>query len=296
MNFITVITTTYNRAYCLDKLYLSLKNQRCKSFKWLVVDDGSTDDTKKLIDGYIEENFVDIKYVYHENIGMTASRNVGYELSDTELSVIIDSDDWLAENAIEKIQDAWSAIDDDNVAGMVSLNQRKEQSLSDIKKLPSVERLKFSELHDKYHYHCDTKLIYRTEVAKSFPYPTFENERSFPASYKFRMIDLHYHLSVLNEVICIVDFNENGQTFSRVKQYKNNPIGYAFYRNEMMRISGNRRFIFKQAIHYVSSVIFSKRLELFASASKKLYVFLALPFGIAFNIYLRCTKRKSLSF
>lgn len=296
MKFITIITTTYNREYCLGNLYESLLKQENKNFKWLVIDDGSTDNTKQLIANYQTENKISIQYKYHSNMGMTASRNVGYDLSDTELSVIIDSDDWLAEDAIDKIEEAWNKIDDEKIAGIISLNRRTDQAISDVKPLPNILRIKFSELHDKYKYQRDTKLIYRTSVAKSYPYPVFDGERNFPASYKFRMIDEKYDLAILNDIVCIVDFNENGQTFSRVKQYKSNPVGYAFYRDEMMRVSNNRRFIFKQAIHFVSSVLFSKDYSSLLKSSRKGYVLLAFPVGIVFNLYLRKTKKRSLKF
>ncbi|ASM48727.1 hypothetical protein PESP_a0482 [Pseudoalteromonas espejiana DSM 9414] len=296
MKCITVITTTYNRGYCLHQLYESLKKQEYKKFQWLVIDDGSNDNTKELIQGYIDENSIDIEYHYHQNIGMTASRNIGYELAKTELSVIIDSDDWLESNALNNIIDCWEEKKSDNIAGIIALNQKRDESFDEVKLLPDIKQLKFRDLHDIYRYGKDAKLIYRTDIAKKYPYPTFEGERSFPASFKFRAIDEKYDLVTMNKVVCIVDFNQNGQTFDRIKQYKTNPKGYAFYRNEMMRISKNKRFILKQAIHYISSSFFAKDYMFLFKASKKLYVVSVLPLGIMFHLYIRNTKRRSLKF
>ena len=89
---------------------------------WLVIDDGSNDNTKNLIKNFREEGVVEIEYFWQPNKGMHAARNLAYEKIKTELNVIIDSDDWLAENAIEKIIDFWNQNEDKNIAGIISLN------------------------------------------------------------------------------------------------------------------------------------------------------------------------------
>ena len=90
---LTVITTTYNRAYCLEQLYQSLISQQNNDFIWLVIDDGSTDNTKELIDKWQHEGLVEIEYYYKQNGGMHTARNLAYEKVHTELNTIIDSDE-----------------------------------------------------------------------------------------------------------------------------------------------------------------------------------------------------------
>ena len=87
---LTVFTPAYNRAYTLHKCYESLLKQTCKDFMWLIIDDGSTDNTKELVEGWIKENKINIKYIYQENQGMHGAHNTAYENIDTELNMCID--------------------------------------------------------------------------------------------------------------------------------------------------------------------------------------------------------------
>lgn len=97
MKTLTVFTPAYNRAHTLPRTYESLVKQDCKDFIWLIVDDGSSDNTKELVEEWQKkENGFEIRYIYKENGGMHTAHNVAYENIDTELNVCIDSDDELA--------------------------------------------------------------------------------------------------------------------------------------------------------------------------------------------------------
>lgn len=100
---ITILTPTYNRAYVIDKLYKSLLKQTAKNFEWLIVDDGSTDNTKELIKKYIDEKKISIRYIFQENGGKHRALNKGISMIDNEVTFIVDSDDYLLNNAIENI-------------------------------------------------------------------------------------------------------------------------------------------------------------------------------------------------
>ena len=107
---LTIFTPTYNRAYTLHLCYESLKRQTSKDFVWLIVDDGSTDNTKEVVENWISENEVSIRYHYQDNQGMHGAHNTAYELIDTELNVCIDSDDYMPDDAVEKIVLFWNRI------------------------------------------------------------------------------------------------------------------------------------------------------------------------------------------
>ena len=104
---LSVFTPTYNRAYTLWKGYEGLKRQTCKDFKWIIVDDGSTDNTKELVSGWINENLFPIEYYYKKNGGMHTAHNEAYRHIDTELAVCIDSDDYMVYNGVELIISRW---------------------------------------------------------------------------------------------------------------------------------------------------------------------------------------------
>ena len=103
----TIFTPTYNRADLLKKLYESLKNQSFKNFEWLIVDDGSTDNTCETIQGFQEENIIDIRYIKKENGGKQRAYNVGVENAKGELFICLDSDDIYVENGLEIILKYW---------------------------------------------------------------------------------------------------------------------------------------------------------------------------------------------
>ena len=103
MKTLTVFTPTFNRAYTLHKCYESLKRQSSKDFVWLIVDDGSSDNTKEIVDKWISENEIEIRYHYQKNKGMHGAHNTAYELIDTEINTCIDSDDYMTDDAVEKI-------------------------------------------------------------------------------------------------------------------------------------------------------------------------------------------------
>lgn len=296
MKTLGVITTTYNRAYCIHQVYDSLKKQKSKDFMWLIVDDGSTDNTKEIIEGFISENQIDIEYIYQPNKGMHGARNTAYAYIKTELNVIIDSDDWLDENVIGSILNFWKENKDDNIAGIISLNANPEGKIIGGEIPENIKKLTVSDMADKLNIRGDKKFIYRSEITRLYPYPEFEGEKYFPASYKFRLIDLDYKMLVLNKVVCIVDYNDNSATLGRVKQYKSCARGFSFYRNEMIRISKSPKYIVRQTIHYIATSLFSKDSKFIKNSSKKLYTILLLPLGIAFYFYLKYTKRKSLKF
>ncbi len=105
--FLTVFTPTYNRAHLLPRVYESLCCQSCQDFEWLVIDDGSTDATRELVQGWINEGRIRIQYHWKENGGLYTGYNAAYKLAEGELCVCIDSDDWMPADAVEIIRNTW---------------------------------------------------------------------------------------------------------------------------------------------------------------------------------------------
>ena len=106
----TVFTPVYNRKHTIHRGFESLMRQTVKNFEWLIIDDGSTDDLKPLIDEYIEKADFPIRYVYKENGGKHTATNMAYKLMETEYFTILDSDDALTDDAVEKMLSMWDKI------------------------------------------------------------------------------------------------------------------------------------------------------------------------------------------
>lgn len=294
MKKLTVFTPAFNRAYCIHQLYESLLRQTNQEFIWLIVDDGSSDNTKELIEKWINENKIEIKYIYQENQGMHGAHNTAYEHIITELNVCIDSDDYMTDNAVELILKKWDSIEDkSNISGIVGLDY-------DIKgriigsKFP--ENLEYSTLYDIYHKHNikgDKKLVLKTDIVKKYPkYPIFKDERFVPLGTLYLMIDQDYKLACLNEPLCIVEYMADGSTMNIFKQYKRHPKGFRYARTiEMLYLKGFKNQ-FKTILHFISSTLYAKDFKFFSNNTKKIFTLLLLPVGILFHLYINIKTKK----
>lgn len=286
---LSIFTPTFNRAYCLGQCYQSLVNQDSKDFIWLIIDDGSTDGTESLVKSWIEEGRIKIKYHYQSNQGMHGAHNTAYRLIDTELNVCIDSDDFMPSDAVSKIIYYWNSVQEkNNIAGLVGLDSFKDGTIIG-KKFP--EGLKSATLEDIYFVHKvhgDKKLVYRTEIVKQFPpYPIFEGERFVPLGTLYLMIDKKHELVPINEVLCIVEYMEDGSSRNILKQYRRHPKGFNYARRLYMEQSKFYKVRFKNAIHNISHSIFLKEWNFIKLSPRPILSIYTLPLGIALHLYIR---------
>ena len=292
MATLTVFTPTYNRAYILQRCYESLVRQTSKDFIWLIIDDGSTDNTKSLVDQWIKEkNEFEIKYVYKENGGMHTGHNKAYELIDTELNVCIDSDDFMPDNSVELIVDFWSKYGSNRYSGIVSLDNDDKGNIIGTK-LPNKKSIKLCDFYDMGGK-GDKNLIYRTDIMRKYPpYPEFQGEKFVPLDYKYLLADQEYDLLILNEPTCTVEYMEDGSSRNMFRQYYKNPRGFSFMRKVHMIY--DKKFInkFKSCIHYVSGSLIIKNRKFLVESPKKFMTLLAYPFGcILYLIILRKNRQ-----
>lgn len=290
--FLTVFTPAYNRAHTLSRTYKSLLNQDCKEFIWLVVDDGSKDNTEELVKQWQEkDNGFEIQYICKENGGMHTAHNTAYENIHTELNVCIDSDDEMALGAVRKIKEAWIAVKDKDYAGLIALDV--DMNTGNIIGTGFTEGVTETTLSGYYAAggSGDKKLIYRTDVINSVPpYPVFEEEKYVALAYKYRLIDQHYKLSVLNEVVCNVEYQADGSSGTMWNQYIKNPKGFAFWRKVCMEYPESRKRLIIDCIHYCSSSCIAKNRKYISQSPKKFLTLLCTPLGFIVSIYI---KRKA---
>ncbi len=288
MERLTIFTPAYNRAYCLPRAYEALKKQSNKDFIWLIVDDGSTDNTRQLVESWQKEDCgFPIEYVYKKNGGMHSAHNTAYDHIRTELNTCIDSDDILAEEAVEKILSFWEQHGSNQYAGIIGLDADFDGNI--IGK-GFDESLKSTTLTGYYAAggFGDKKLVYRTEIINRYPrYPEFEGEKLVPLDYIYGLCDKDYELLVLPEVLCNVEYLADGSSKNILRQYYKNPKGFAFIRKHHMTMRNDPKYLFKENIHYVSSSIFSRNKNFLKESPKKLYTVLAIPFGILLSVYIK---------
>ena len=276
---LTIFTPAYNRAHTLPRTYESLCLQNCKDFIWLLVDDGSQDNTAELVHKWqCNDNGFEIRYVYKENGGMHTAHNTAYELIDTELNTCVDSDDKLALGAVEKILQKWEQVKDQGYAGIIALDADFDGNV--------IGRGFPDGMMDTtvIGYYAaggsgDKKLIYRTDIIKQYPaYPVFEGEKYVALSYKYRLIDQDYKMAVLDEVVCNVEYQPDGSTGTMWRQYLRNAKGWAFWRKVQMQYPVSKKRIVIDCIHYVSSSILARETNFLVDSPRKLLtVFCVIP-------------------
>lgn len=291
MPFITVFTPTYNRAYCLNKCYESLLRQTNKDFVWLIIDDGSTDDTQKLVHKWIEQTReFEIRYTYKENGGLHTGYNAAIEQLDTELAICVDSDDYLVDDAIERIADFWQENNDGKVAGIVALDATEDKKvIGDL--LPEQSTVNLIDLTiGRYKLqNGDRKLVVRTDLYKSVaPQMTFLGEKNFNPHYMHLQISQSHDFLVMNQILCIVEYLPGGMTNSMLHQYYSSPNSFAQIRR--LYLSFNNAgivFRFKQCIHYVSSSILAHDRSFLKTSPAKALTVLAVPLGWLLSLVIR---------
>lgn len=290
---LTIFTPTYNRAYTINKCYESLRRQTNKNFKWLVIDDGSTDNTKQLISKWKNEADFEIKYIYKKNGGMHTAHNTAYENIDTEINVCIDSDDYMPDDAVEKILKAWEENKNEDIAGITGLDAYKSGEIIGTEFPNKLKKSTLFDLYNKYKVKGDKKLVYRTELTKKYKYPEFKDEKYVGLAYKYHKIDESYSLALINEVFCIVEYMEDGSSKNMLQQYRNNCKGWAFYRLENLKIP-NTSLIYKlkESIHYVSTSLIQKNKNFLRETPYKFITILSIPMGVLLCFYIMKNTNK----
>lgn len=257
MKQLTIFTPTYNRANTLTRLYNSLLNQDTNMFKWLVVDDGSTDNTKQLVEGWIAEGKLEIRYIYEKNSGKTSAHNLGVRECNTELFLCCDSDDWMAENSIKPALDFWNSnqkelsgmvgpklIHQKELSGMVGPRDTTNKNYDSLSTLP--KNIKRGTLYGLYNkgYVGETALFFRTSIIKKYPFPKIEGEKFIPEEYIYRRLDEKYEMLVYPHYCMDCEYQPDGYSNNIRKLKLNNPKGFLL--NDLEKLK--KKFTLKQAI------------------------------------------------
>lgn len=223
---ITILTPTYNRAYILDKLYESLKRQTQNNFEWMIIDDGSSDNTKELIDEFKKEKKVNINYYCKKNGGKHTALNYGIKKINNELTMIVDSDDYLTENAIEIINNYFNKYKDrEDICGYSFLRCFPDGKVNGMK-FPKNEYItSYIQCRLKDNITGDKAEVYFTDKLKEFPFLEIQGEKFLSEDYVWFQMGEKYKTVHINEAIYVGNYLEDGLTKNILKTKLNSPIG-----------------------------------------------------------------------
>lgn len=231
---ITIITPTYNRIHTLKRLYLSLYNQDNYDFEWLIVDDGSTDQTKTYIESLANNKFI-IKYHYKDNGGKHRAINYGIKHADGEWILILDSDDFLTTDAISIIKEQTTKIESDNrycgVTGLrLDLNHNIIGSKCNYETL-DTDNISF---RTKYKIVGDKAEVYRTSILKEYPFPEFNDEKFCTEAIVWNRIANKYITRYINKGFYICEYQDDGLTSKYWELMDKNPKSSMLYYKELV--------------------------------------------------------------
>lgn len=220
---ITIFTPTYNRADLLPRLFASLCTQTCKEFEWLIIDDGSTDNTNEVVKGF-EADFP-IRYKKKPNGGKHTAINLGTKLAEGELFFIADSDDYLPCDAVENVLKAWRGVEQKvHFGGVCGLDGYEGGKIVGSGLPQDIMDATYTDIRSRYGVTGDMKEVYKTSVMREFPFPEIEGECFCPEALIWNRIAKKYPLRYFNKIIYMADYQEGGITAGITRARMKSPI------------------------------------------------------------------------
>lgn len=236
VSLITVFTPSYNRKDELGKLYQSLLKQKDTEFEWLVVDDGSSDETDKYLDKLIKDRKIKIRYIYKENGGKQSAYNVGLDNALGEIFLCIDSDDILKTNILKEIEDDFLKIKDKNNIGGIAYLQGyitdKKKIIGSVFPSDKLEVNYFDLYHNKK-VTGDKLIVLKTTVAREYHFPILAGEKFVPEALVFNRMAKKYNFLCLNKVGAYKEYLSSGYSNNYFNLVKKNPLGNRLYFKEL---------------------------------------------------------------
>ena len=288
---LTIFTAAYNRGHLIERMYRALQRQSNFDFEWLVVDDGSKDNTEKLFSIWLnEDNPFKIRYYKQENKGLITTLNRGLELAEGEYFSKIDSDDYVTDDYMENVI-KW--LDDikglDNIYAVSGLKIKSSgEPLKGI--YPNIpDNTGYIDATDlersKYNLDADMSEAWRTEILRKYKFPLFEGEKFAPEQLTLYQIALDgYKIRWHKEPMCICEYQEGGLTLGANKLEKENPMGYAMMYNQKIELSESLKEKIYNASQMTALCIYAGHMEYLKQSNSKLATVLSLPFGIVLGM------------
>lgn len=231
---LTICTTTYNRQELLPRLYESLLSQSCYDFEWIIVDDGSTDNTSAQISNFKSDKFP-IKYIHKDNGGKHTAINVGVQAAKGDLFFLVDSDDMLAHNAVEEIlRRAIPILRDDDFAGVSGICKTMDGQVIGSGIPNNVIDATAIDIRIKYGVIGDLAEVFKTDVLRRFPFPEIVDEKFCPEALVWnRIARTGKKLRYFNVPIYIAEYQPGGLTARITRIRMEAPVASTTYYGEL---------------------------------------------------------------
>lgn len=301
---LTVFTPSYNRADLLPRGYQALLRQTSHDFCWIIIDDGSKDNTRELVRPWfdpasmVEEGdhikgvskdapWLQMHYCYKENGGLHTGYNKAIELMDTEICVCIDSDDYMPDDAVEIILNAWPICKQNGLIGIIGRDYYLDGRVIG-GPLPQVGTAHIIELIDRYQHVGDKKIVMRVDLLKKVPpQPSFPGEKNFNPIYMMLQIDRYGKYLLLEKNLCFVDYQETGMAANIFKQFVNSPNSFCALRCLHISLEyATWKFKLKNIFQLSASAVLAKDLTWLSKCKYSVLAYLSLPVGYLLSLYI----------
>lgn len=259
---LSILTATYNRGSFLERLYNSIVQNLNSGLEveWLIMDDGSVDETTKIVQRFIDEKKVEIKYKKQENQGkMTAINNLMQYVTG-DLIVDCDSDDYFSLNAFKIIKEQFEKKDKQELYGICFLKQNENGNI-DGTKFQNVTSTMF-DLYFKERAIGEKGIVFYADIRKKYRHELENDEKFITEARMYHKMDENYKLKCVNETITIGSYHEDGYTSNIVKTFTSNPYGYFKYFEEILQkdfkgVNWNKRLYAIK--HYILFLTLTKK-------------------------------------
>lgn len=245
-NFITIFTPTYNRAHLLERLYKNLCEQEYQNFEWLIIDDGSTDNTREIIENYKREGKLNIQYFYKENGGKHTAINFGLEKAQSDIFFLLDSDDFLEKSATKVVAEKWDVIrNTPSLCGIVGLSKFLNKEVRTDAFPEDDWVVSFTDIYFKYKILGDKPVAFKTSVMKQFPFPENQGIHFVFEAVSWHEMAKKYNVLAVNDLLQYKEYTEDGITRNTYKKEYVKGLAFSFF-----HLVKNRTYPFAKYPHH----------------------------------------------
>lgn len=293
--FLSICTPTYNRYYTLERVYESLLDQINNDFEWIIIDDGSTDNTKELVSLWIKEKKIRIKYYYQKNQGKHIALNKGISLAKGEIFTCLDSDDWFYKNTVEKVCQINNQIKTKkDIAGIIGLDTYENEEVIGTNFNDVTEQsINWIELFFKYKIKGDKAYFYKTEILKRYDFPSYKGNRHMPPSYQLYQISKKYDFRLCNKPLKGVEYQDDGISRNRYNKFLVAPDNFSYYTLSISKLIPSKKRKIINAIQFNASQYLGKvKIVPKDIRTKTLFSFFK-PIGYLAAIYIKIKVKRS---
>ena len=249
---ITVCTPTFNRGKYLRRIYESLLRQEFPRFEWLIIDDGSTDDTRTIVEEFLIDPSFSIKYIYQANSGKHIAVNQALDTAVGELFIILDSDDLPSEDMLQVVYSEWSMVEKkSSLSGMVFLTMFHDGKIVGDKFPFDKHCASLTKFYDQYEIFGDKCDIHVTKIFQTYKFPLTINERFCPEGLIWNRMASSFDTIFINKPIKYVEYLDDGLSANVLKIRVNSPINTMNFYGELMQKRISLKSRLRSAINFV---------------------------------------------